>query len=380
MNTSLTAPRHVLKNAKRIVVKFGSRVLLDASGKPDLERMRNLVRQVALLRLMGRQVVVVTSGAVGAGMEVLGLKKRPKNLPDLQMAASVGQPRLMATYTQFFAEYDCQVGQVLLTHEDLKHRVRHLNTRNTMCRLLESNVIPIVNENDVVAVDEFKVGDNDVLASMVAMLVGADTLILNTTVDGLQETAPDGSMRRVKYVPSVTSKVLGLAKGKGSDLSTGGMATKLMAAHSMAKIGGVALIIDGRKPDEITRAMGGEDCGTFVGTEISSASLSSRKQWIAFFHRVQGTIVVDDGAKQALLERGKSLLAAGIVAVQGNFGVGASVKVESKNGDVIARGLVEYASSDIEKIKGQTSSQIEAILGAISSEEVIHRDNIYVER
>lgn len=256
--------RYRIRHAKRVVIKLGSRILLDETGCPDLTKMRLLVKQVAQLRRDGIQVVLVTSGAIGSGMEVLGIKKRPTELPDLQMAAAVGQARLMTNYAQFFSEFACLVGQILLTYDDIKNATRRENARQTMLRLIERGVVPIVNENDVVAVDEIKVGDNDILAAMVANLVDAQLLVLCTTIDGFQEPDPEGGTRRVPFISKLTDDILALAQGKGSDLSMGGMATKLVSASQVTKSGGMALIIDGRKSGEITRAMNGEDCGTFL--------------------------------------------------------------------------------------------------------------------
>jgi glutamate 5-kinase len=251
--------RRQILHVTRVVIKFGTRILLDETGCPDLTWMRLLVKQVADLRRDGIQVVLVTSGAIGSGMEVLDIKQRPTELADLQMAAAVGQARLMTNYAQFFSEFGCVVGQILLTYDDLKSPTRRENARHTMLRLIERGVVPIVNENDVVAVDEIKVGDNDILAAMVSTLVDAQALVLCSTTDGLQ----DGT-GRVPFISKLTPEILSLANGKGSDLSTGGMATKLMAAAQVTDAGAVALIIDGRKSGEILRAMQGEDCGTYL--------------------------------------------------------------------------------------------------------------------
>jgi len=369
-----------LGEARRIVVKIGSRVLVQRTGRPDLRRIRLLVRDLAALRRAGREVAVVSSGAIGTGMHALGMKTRPTNLPDLQMAAAVGQSRLMTHYDRLFAAEQCRVGQVLLTHADLKDRQRHLNARNTMMNLLRHGIIPIVNENDVVAVDEIKFGDNDLLASLVALLVQADLLILLTTVDGFRAPTGGGRTRRVPFLGGVTDEELALAVGKGSHLSTGGMASKLQAADMVAKVGAPVVIANGRMPGILARVARGEDVGTLIAprrTDEQSA-LDSRKRWIAFFHRAPGALIIDDGARQALVAKGRSLLPIGVRAVEGDFESGSVVNIKTLDGVVIARGVVDYASADIRRIMGHRTDEIAGILGACDYAEVIHRDNLVV--
>ncbi|NCC50042.1 MAG: glutamate 5-kinase [Spartobacteria bacterium] len=369
--------RYKLTQARRIVVKVGSRVLVQQSGRPEMRRIRTLVKDLAWLRHQGCDVVLVSSGAVGAGMEALGIKRKPTNLPDLQMAAAVGQNRLMARYDKLFSEEGCLIGQVLLTHDVLNNRVRHLNARNTMLNMFRHGIIPIVNENDVIAADEIKLGDNDVLASLVALLTQADVLVLLSTTDGLRAPTSASRTRRVSFLEGVNEASLSLAVGKGSDLSSGGMATKLQAAQTAAKGGVLTVLADGRKPGILRRIRAGEDVGTLIALPGErNADLSGRKRWIAFFHRACGSIVVDEGAGRALEEKGKSLLPIGIREVQGEFPVGAVVNVKDAAGRLIARGLTEYASSDIVKIMGRRTSEISAILGRKDYDEVIHRDNM----
>lgn len=383
--TSVGEQRQALVRAQRVVVKVGTRVLVQRSGRPDERRIGALVEQLAALRAAGRQVILVSSGAIGAGIEALRLPGRPHSVPELQMAAAVGQSRLMARYDRLFAERGCLVGQVLLTHDDLRHRQRHLNARNTMMALLRHGIVPVVNENDVVAVDEIKLGDNDQLAALVTMLVDASLLVLLSSTDGLRAPCGPSSARtrRVPYLARVSEQELALAWGKGSPLSTGGMATKLAAAQAVVDVGASAVIADGRRGDTLQRLFRGEDVGTLIGTPATTVDgrrrgLASKKRWIAFFQRPQGALLVDDGAARAILERGKSLLPIGLRAVEGSFAAGAMVTVKTLAGQAIARGLVEYTSAELAQIQGRRTAEIGTVLGARPTAEVIHRDNMVV--
>ena len=370
--------RQSLKEARRIVIKIGSRVLIQRTGRPDIRRMRALVKEIATLRHTGKEVVVVSSGAIGAGLHALGMRTRPDNLPDLQMAAAVGQTRLMSRYSALFAREKCRIGQVLLTHGDLQERVRHLNARNTVMNLLRHGIIPVVNENDVVAVDEIKFGDNDHLAALTALLIDADLMILLSTVDGFRRPVAARKTRRVPYMASISSETLAMATGKGSVFSIGGMRTKLESAHDFVDLGGMAVIANGRKANVIARIMDGEDEGTLIGGGAVRDTTRSRKRWIAFFNRAQGALIVDDGARTAIETKGRSLLPAGIRDVEGRFDIGAVVNVRTADGTVIARGLVEYSSDDIRKIKGRKTSEIASLLGSKDYDEVVHRDHMLV--
>lgn len=370
--------RDSLQNARRIVIKIGSHVLIQRNGQPDIRRMRALVREIAALRHSGKEVAVVSSGAIGAGLHALGMRTRPDNLPALQMAAAVGQTRLMTRYNALFAREKCRIGQVLLTHDDLRDRVRHLNARNTVMNLLRNSIIPIVNENDVVAVDEIKFGDNDHLAALTAMLIDAELLILLSTVDGFRRPVSARKTRRVSYMKEVTGDTLDLAVGKGSLFSIGGMRTKLESAHDFVSLGGLAVIANGRKANVLTRIMKGIDEGTLIGAGIERGDAGSRKRWIAFFNRAQGAVIVDEGARTAIAEKGRSLLPAGVRAVEGKFDIGAVVNVRTSDGTVLARGLTEYSSEDIRRIKGRKTSEIASLLGAKDYDEVIHRDHMLV--
>ncbi len=369
--------REACRNARRVVLKFGTRVLVDSRGRPNPKRLQAIVDQVSALHAEGREVVLVSSGAVGAGLDPLGMTRRPEELSGLQMAAAVGQTRLMAMYAERFGHKGISVGQVLLNHDDLKQRTRHLNARNCILGLLKAGVIPIVNENDVVSVDEIRLGDNDVLAALVTVLVDADLLMLCSTVNGLRAPAGEGRTRRVPFLEKVTAKELEWVFGKGSALSTGGMATKLEAAKLVNRAGSLAVIADGRKNDTITRVLEGDDCGTLLGPAIQSRRVKGkRKHWIAFFHRPSGSLQVDMGAKKALQFKGRSLLAVGVQAVEGEFGAGALLRVQSEDGSLIAQGLSEFSAAELRQITGKSSEQIREILGPAVSTEVIHRDNL----
>ena len=372
--------RSTLSSARRVVVKIGSRVLVQRTGRPDIRRMTELVRQVARIRELGHQVIVVSSGAIGAGMEALGMKSRPKMVPDLQMAAAVGQSRLMATYDKLFAKHGVTIGQILLTHDDLNHRTRHLNARNTMLNLLEHEIVPIVNENDVIAIDEIKFGDNDLLASLVAIMMEAQALVLLTTVDGFRLPHGTGRTKRASVLEGVDAKTLSHAIGKGSELSTGGMASKLQSAGMALSTGIPVVIANGRTDDVLCRVMAGADAGTFIQPAqiTETGGIPMRKRWIAYFHKPRGTLTVDAGAATALAEKGRSLLAAGIKHVDGEFGKGAAVNIVSETGKLIARGLTGYGSTDIRTIMGRKTADIQSLLGTRDYDEVVHRDNLVI--
>ena len=373
--------RSKLTAARRVVVKIGSRVLVQRNGRPDVRRMAELVDGIAALRREGRDVIVVSSGAIASGLQALGMKKKPADLPTLQMAAAVGQSRLMAAYDKLFARKKYTIGQVLLTHDDLENRRRHLNARNAMLKLLEHGVIPIVNENDVVSVDEIKFGDNDALASRTAMLVEADFLVLLTTVNAFHVLDARGRKRKVDFLPGVSADTLSHAEGKGSQFSTGGMASKLTSAAEAARMGSAVVIANGRKDGILPKIVSGAHVGTLIPPSAipdGSAALNRRRRWVAFFHHAKGHVAIDDGARDALLRRGKSLLPVGIRAVVGEFSPGDLVDVRDLEGRLVARGLAEYSSTEIALLKGLKTEDIRARLGTNAPDELIHRDNLVV--
>jgi glutamate 5-kinase len=318
-------------------------------------------------QLDGGELVFVSSGAIGAGLDALGMKTRPKAMPDLQMAASVGQIRLMRIYDELFGANTCGIGQVLLTHDSLKHRERHLNARNTLLNLIANRIVPIINENDTISTEEIKFGDNDVLAALVAILVDADALVLLSSTDGLREPDGNGRTRRVSYIEEVDEDILELVADKQDKLSSGGMASKLESAQIAAHNGIPVVIANGRKTGVLSRIFEGRDEGTLLFPK--AGNISKRKRWIAFFNRSEGHLVIDDGAIRALT-RGKSLLPVGVIAVEGNFKVGAMVDIQSRDGRHLARGLVEYSSTQVDALKGQQTSG--------KAGEVIHRDNMVI--
>lgn len=380
MESAEQQARRRLVESKRVVVKLGTRLLADRRGKPNRARIKDIVDSVCQLRDEGKEVVVVSSGAIGMGIDALGLRTRPKSLPELQMAAAVGQTRLVSLYEELFATHDLLVGQVLLTHDLLNHRGRHLNARNTLLTLLRNGIVPVVNENDAVSVDEIRVGDNDSLAALTSVLVDADALVLLTSVSGFKRPDARGQMQKVSYLPEVRSSDMKHAGGAGSAVSVGGMKTKLDAAEMLARTGALTVIADGRKNGILGSIFSGRYVGTVIGGAPSGEVRSSRKRWLAFFHRSSGTIVIDAGAQRALEANGKSLLAVGIRSVRGAFDSGALVNVETADGALIARGLVDYSSADIDKIRGCASKEIASILGRRDYDEVIHRDNLVVLR
>ncbi len=335
---------------------------MQSTGQPDLHQLKRLVGELAQFQNKGGEVAFVSSGAVGAGRDVLGIKTRPSSIPDLQMAAAVGQTRLMSLYDNLFAKNQCNIGQVLLTHDALKHRERHLNARNTLLNLIAHRIVPIINENDAVSTEEIQFGDNDVLAALVAILIDADALILLSTTDGLRN-----GKQRVSHIEEVDDDVLALVDDKQDLLSSGGMASKLKSAQIAAHNGIPVVIANGRKSGVLTRIFQGMDEGTLLFPK--ERNISKRKRWIAFFNRAEGHLVVDDGAAIAI-GKGKSLLPVGIKSIEGDFKIGAMVNIQTPNGTRVARGLVEYSSVDINANKGLKTSE--------NSEEVIHCDNMVI--
>lgn len=371
-----SAYKALVSNAQKIVVKVGTSTLTHQNGKLNLEQIERLVRQLSDLRNQGKDVVLVSSGAIGAGMGKLNLEERPKTIPEKQAVAAVGQGILLHIYEKMFAEYGQATAQLLLTKADLEHRQRFLNARNTLLTLLKLGVIPIVNENDTVAFEEIKFGDNDTLAALVGTLIDADLVILLTDIDGFYDGDPRKRQdaKRISVVEAITEQIESLAGSVGSKLGSGGMATKISAA-SIAVNAGIPLMIGhGAEGHIIRKLTSGEDVGTlFLPVEMKP---HLRKKWIAFGSHVGGKLIVDDGAKDALLHRGKSLLPSGIVAVEGDFSAGDVVEIVDVQGREFARGISNYSWMELHKIKGQKTKDICPILGYKDYDEVIHRDNL----
>jgi glutamate 5-kinase len=368
--------KHRGTTPRRVVVKVGTSSLVDSHGSLNREKMSALVGQLVALRERGVEVVLVTSGAIRAGMEKLDMKARPKTIPEQQASAAVGQSILMQTYTDLLSNSGVVPGQVLLTRDDFHHRTRYLNARNTIYTLLRLGCLPIVNENDTVAVEEIRFGDNDTLSALVAACVDADLLINLSDVDGLYDTDPatgkHGNL--IEQVDKITPEIEALAGGTHGLSGSGGMRSKIEAAKIAVNSGARMVIANSARPDVVLDTAAGEHIGTrFMSSEVG---LSHRKRWIAFGSRVKGSITINEGARKMLAERGKSLLAAGIVGCEGDFSAGDLVAVLDENSSRVARGLVNYSASEIEQIRGKRSSEIEAILGHKDFDEVIHRDNL----
>ncbi len=362
--------------ARRIVVKVGSAVLTDEDGV-DQRVVDNLADELSFLQESGREVLLVSSGAVAAGKKKIHLDRFPVHgIKEKQALAAIGQSCLMEKYDKAFGRNAKQIAQVLLTHDDLANRDRYLNIRNTLLTLLRFGVIPIINENDTVSVEELRFGDNDNLAALITNLIEADMLICLTDVLGLYDGDPALSeqARPVYTVAEITPQIEAMVGNTKSLQGTGGMLSKLKAAQKVAQRGGSSFIGPGKKKHVLQKLFSGELVGTFFLP--SKEKIQSRKHWIRHVLRSKGSIYVDDGAKHALVKGGKSLLPSGIIKLEGVFGVGEPVYLVSENGDKIAMGLVNYDSADIAQICGVHTDQIEKILGFKDSDEVIHRDNM----
>lgn len=369
--------RELLINAKRIVVKVGTSTLSHATGKLNLYRMEKLVRELADLANQGKELLLVTSGAVGAGMDRLGWKERPKSIPDKQAAAAVGQGILMHIYEKLFGEYGQIVAQVLITREDSTDRKRFINSRNTLLGLLRHEVIPIINENDVVAWEELKFGDNDNLSALVAGMVDADLLVILSDIEGVytENPAKNPEAKLISLIEEITPDIENVAGGPGTAQGTGGMYTKIQAGKVAMNSGIPLIIANGAQPGIISEILAGQTIGTlFLPKE---QKLHIRKRWIAFGAVPQGSVIVDSGAEKALQE-GSSLLPKGLLAVQGEFEHGNIVSVKNQAGKELARGIVNYDKKELEHIKGAHSDDIATVLGYKHFDEVIHRDNLVI--
>jgi len=364
---------------KRYVIKFGTSTLTSGTPRLSLPRMVDLVRQMAHLQAQGEEVVLVSSGAIAAGRERLSFPALPKEIPAKQMLAAIGQPRLMAIYEQLFGLYGLAVAQILLTRADLADRRRYLNARNTLSALLEQQVLPIINENDTVATEEIRFGDNDNLSALVASLVEADRLILLTDQAGLFTADPrqdPGAARVREGAPGAIPQALWQAAGgSAGGLGTGGMVTKLQAADLARRAGAQVIIAAGAEPDVLLRLAGGEALGTHFWP--SASTLEGRKRFILAGRRAPGVLEIDQGAVQAL-QRGGSLLPVGVVRASGRFQRGDTVRVAGPDGVEVARGLVNYTADDLQRLCGVQSEQIEATLGYFYGEEVIHHNNLVI--
>jgi glutamate 5-kinase len=355
--------RDILKSVSRIVVKLGTGVLTDSRKLIDPAQLEQLVAQLAALKKSGKEIVLVTSGAVGAGMGALGYDSRPTNLSEKQACAAVGQSRLMAAYDKLFAAHEIVVAQVLLTHEDLEHHERHLNARNTLVTLLNRGVVPIINENDAVSFTEIKFGDNDKLSALVASLLPADLLVILTTVDGVIENFSKKNPKTLSVIEQIDGAIENLAGGTTSETAVGGMKSKIEAAKIVVRSGIPLVIASGKKKNALAKILNGEDEGTLFVAQPTK--LQGRKRWIAFFHHPKGALFVDDGAKRALRESGKSLLPPGVARCEGNFLAEEVVRICDLDGTEFARGIAKFSGEEIRAKK-------------LARVELVHRDDLVI--
>ncbi len=368
--------KQILRRARRVVVKIGSQILSSSAGIEEA-RLRLLVGELAGLHDQNKEIVVVSSGAVAAGMTRLGWKERPRTIPEKQALAAVGQIKLMALYERFFSKYDKRVAQVLLTHEDLANRQRYINAKHTFQMLLESSIVPIVNENDTVAVEEMKFGDNDHLSALAATLLAADILVILSDVEGVCDRDPrlHRDARVIPLIQDVKAVKDAIAGSSRSTFGTGGIITKLGAAEKAAAAGIPTVITSGFKSGVLASVFDSdEEVGTLVLPEKNR--LTHRKHWIAYNLKPAGELVVDSGAHDALVHKKRSLLPSGLKEVRGSFGVGDCVRCLDLGGGEFARGLVNYSAQELNQIKGLHTSNIEKVLGYKAYDEIIHRDDL----
>ena len=361
-----------------VVVKVGSSTLTGSDGQLDRDYMARLAVQVQRLRDSGHRVVVVTSGAIAAGFESLRFDERPTDVPTLQATAAVGQVLLLDAYREIFATQALTIGQVLVTRHDVGHRQQYVHACQTLERLLDLGVVPVVNENDTTAVEEIRFGDNDYLAALVGMMVHADLVVLLTDIEGLYSADPrvDVAAQLVERVEEVTDEHLARAGGPGSGVGSGGMVTKLEAARALIKAGIPMVICDGRREDVVADAVAGKPVGTLFAGE--KAAVKGRKLWLAYAGHPRGSVTIDDGAKRALCLRGGSLLPAGVVDVTGSFVVGDAISVTDPDGHDIARGLAGMSSADLKRVRGLKTAEISRILPNWDGAEVVHRDHLVI--
>ena len=367
----------IFYNARRVVVKVGSNVLTEDHGL-NLKAIRSISRQICRLIDGGIEIILISSGAMASGIRKIGLDKRPDEIPKRQAIAAVGQAGLIMEYEKAFARYHKKVAQILLTGDDLNNRKRYLNARNTLCMLLSWQVVPIINENDTVMIEEIQFGDNDNLAAMITLLMDADILVNLTDIDGLYTKDPrtNSDADFIPMVSTIGEDIKKIAGDIPGALGTGGMLSKINAAKKVTAAGVPMVIANGGRPDVLKKLFSGKDVGTFFTPK--KKKLKSRKCWIAFTLKPKGIIRIDDGAAEAILNRGKSLLPSGIVGVEGEFSVGAPVEFRKTDDETLGTGLVNYSSTDIRKIMGLKSSQIKNCLGHKPYDDVIHRDNLAV--
>jgi glutamate 5-kinase len=372
------ADRDAVKRVRRVVIKVGSSLLSDRETGLARDKIADYSEQISRLQRAGLQIVLVSSGAVAEGCARLGLKTRPDTIHELQAAAAVGQMGLVQAYESTLATHGCHTAMVMLTHDDLANRQRYLNARAALNQLLKLNVVPVINENDTVATDEIRFGDNDTLAALVTNLIEAELLIILTDVDGLMDSDPriNSAAHRVSQASATDPALTALAGAGAGSFGRGGMVTKLSAGRLAARSGAHTVIASGRDQQVIERILGGEDVGTLLTAELSP--MTARKRWIAGQLKAKGDVIVDQGAARALVEQGVSLLAVGITDVRGGFMRGDVVRLVDAQGKVLAQGLTNYNHVEIGLIKGKRSDEFASYLDAVGEPEIVHRDNLVV--
>lgn len=362
--------KKILKQAKQIVIKVGTRLLTDPT------RISAIIKQIAHLKDKNCRVILVSSGAVGMGMKALDLDKRPHKLSDVQALAAVGQSRLMSFYEKECSKYGFHCAQILVSAEDLRDRERHLNLLNCLNSLMSQGILPIINENDSLSIDEIRFGDNDTLAAMLALMTRSDLTILLTNVDGLHSVDTKGNLhKRISVVSGITKVMKQSAKGTDdAAFSIGGMGTKLSAAEMVTSTGEHLIIADGREEDVLERIFKCDDVGTlFLPT--SEKQMQARKRWLSFFSNISGNIVIDEGAVEAIINKGRSLLPSGIIELKGSFNKGETVTISDSNGNIIAKGLTSFSSNELNQVLGKKSDEIRKIFGPVE-DEAVHRNNL----
>ena len=368
--------------SRTLVVKIGSSTLIDKKGRLDRQYLHNLARQLEELREMGWAPIVVSSGAIAVGLNELGIKERPHDVPSLQAAASVGQGVLSTAYAEIFEEYGMLTSVVLLTRHDTASRHAYLHARDALNRLLDFGVVPIVNENDTTSVEEIKFGDNDTLSAIVACLVKADHSVIFSDVKGLYDANPNSNpqAKLITRVDRVTEDIMGVAGGVGSKVGSGGMVTKIRAARVLMVAGIPLTVCEGHEPDALVRIAKGEPVGTLFSASFKPHEITGYKLWIALGDSAKGSIVVDDGAKMALKERGKSLLCVGVSSVQGFFEAGDIVDIRDLSGHLFARGKVNASADEIDLARGYSTQQMRRnrLLAGMADKPIIHRDELVV--
>lgn len=378
----MAAQSHAAGRDRRIVIKIGSSTLTTSESSIDYDYLSDLADQVARVRAAGWQPVIVTSAAIACGLEALGMEKRPTDMPSLQAAASVGQSALSTAYAETFSRYGIVTSTVLLTRRDTADRTAYLHARNTLSRLLELGVVPIINENDTVAIEQIRFGDNDTLAAVAACLIDADLVVILSDIDGLYDANPndDPSAKLIERVDRITPEILAAAGGSGSVVGSGGMITKLKAARVLAVAGIPMVICAGRRPATVEDAAAGRSVGTLFAASEKPHEITARKLWIALGDSARGCVVVDDGAKAALIERGSSLLSVGVSAVSGHFEPGDIIDIKDGSGHLFARGRTAFSADEIDLACGKSREKIEAnrLLAPLAEKPIVHRDELVV--